>query len=159
MVDVGGGTGTMLAEILRIRPGIHGILVDQPQTVARSAELFRAAGVVGRVTLAGQSFFDPLPPGGDLYLLRGILNDWPDNEAAAILRRCCEAARPSGRVVVLKSVGPNDAPRDLTIEMLLLGGKHRTVMEFQALARQAGLEVSAAGQQSSGYFVVDCRPV
>jgi hypothetical protein len=67
-----------------------------------------ATGVAGRVTMAGQSFFDPLPSGADLYLLRGVLNDWPDREAVAILTRCAGAARP--------------------------------------------------GPQSSGYFVVECRP-
>src|SRR5687768_16176911 len=63
VVDVGGGTGLMLAEILRIRPHIRGTLLDLPRTVARSAEVFQAAGVAGRVTIAGQSFFDPLPAG------------------------------------------------------------------------------------------------
>jgi 2,7-dihydroxy-5-methyl-1-naphthoate 7-O-methyltransferase len=159
IVDVGGGTGSMLAEILHIRPTIQGILVDQPDTVARSADIFRDAGVTERVTTIGQSFFDPLPPGADLYLLRGILNDWPDQEAQSILKRCAEAARPNGRVVVLKSVGPDDAPKDLTIEMLLLGGKHRTISEFRDQANKAGLNVLAAEQQASGYFVVECRPI
>jgi precorrin-6B methylase 2 len=157
IVDVGGGTGAMLAEILRLRPQIHGILVDQMKTVARSAEIFRAAGVADRVTPAGQSFFDSLPSGADIYLLRGILNDWPDHEATQILRRCAEAAYPSGRVVILKSINPEDAPKDLFIEMVLLGGKQRTVTEFPELARKVGLEVSAAGPQPSGYFVVECR--
>ncbi len=157
VVDVGGGTGAMLAEILRTRPKIHGILVDQAETVARSGEIFQAAGVAEQVTTVGQSFFDPLPAGGDLYLLRGVLNDWPDREAASILRRCAEAAFPAGRVVVLKGIGPDGAPKDLSIEMLLVGGKHRTVSEFRELARQAGLTVAAAGQQPSGYFVVECR--
>ena len=114
--------------------------------------------MIGRVTTVGQSFFDPLPPGADLYLLRGILNDWPDAEAVAILRRCAEAARPAGRVVILKSVGPDNAPRDLEIEMLLLGGRHRTLTEFHALAQQAGLHVIIAGQQSA-YYVVECLPI
>jgi len=157
VVDVGGGTGAMLAEILRARPHIHGTLVDLPRTVARSAETFRAAGVTDRVTTVGQSFLDPLPAGADIYLLRGILNDWPDSGAAAILRRCAEAARPAGRVVVLKSVGPDDAPGGLHIEMVLLGGKHRTVTEFRELASQSGLEVAAASHQAA-YFVVECRP-
>lgn len=159
VADVGGGTGAMLAEILRARPALRGILVDLPRTAARSGEIFQAAGVAERATAVEQSFFDPLPPGADLYLLRGVLNDWPDREAAAILRRCAEAARPSGRVVVLKGVGPDEAPRDLSIEMVLVGGKHRTVAEFGELARQAGLEVVAAGRQPSGYFVVECRPL
>lgn len=158
VVDVGGGTGAMLAEILRTRPELHGTLVDLPRTVARSAETFQTAGVAERVTTVGQSFFDPLPAGADLYLLRGVLNDWPDREATAILSRCAEAARPNGRVVVLKGGGPDDAPRGLTIEMVLLGGKHRTMAEFRELAREVGLAVSAAQQQPSAYFVVECRP-
>ena len=158
VVDVGGGTGAMLAQILRIRPEIHGTLVDLSRTVALSHETFLAAGVDARVTTVGQSFFDPLPAGADLYLLRGILNDWPDREATAILSRCAEAARPAGRVVLLGGVVADDAPRSLSIEMVLLGGKHRTVAELRECARQAGLEVMAGKRQPSGYFVVECRP-
>jgi len=158
VVDAGGGTGAMLAEILRAHPKIRGTLVDLPRTANRSAEIFAAAGVTERATVIGQSFFDPLPPGADLYLLRGILNDWPDREAQAILCRCAEAARPHGRVVVLKSVSPDGARSGLRIEMVLAGGKQRTLNEFRELAQGAGLEVSNAGQQGS-YFVVECRPV
>ncbi|HKQ72160.1 MAG TPA: methyltransferase [Blastocatellia bacterium] len=158
VVDVGGGTGAMLAEFLRKRPEIRGTLVDLPRTVALSAEIFQTAGVAERVTTVGQSFFDPLPSGADIYMLRGILNDWPDAEARAILSRCAEAARPDGRVVVLGGVSIDDAQRSLVIEMVLCGGKHRTVTEFRELAHEAGLEVLAAGRQPSGYFVVECRP-
>lgn len=158
VADVGGGTGAMLTEILRLRPEIRGMLVDLPRTVALSAEIFAAAGVADRVTTVGQSFFDALPRGADLYLLRGIINDWPDREATALLRRCAEAARPNGRVVVLKSVSPDGTRRGLTIEMVLVGGKHRTLTEFRELAQAAGLEILAAGPQASGYFVVECRP-
>jgi SAM-dependent methyltransferase len=157
VADVGGGTGAMLAEILRAHPHVKGILIDLPKTVARSAEIFEPAGVSGRVAAAGQSFFDPLPPGADLYLLRGILNDWPDRESGAILRNCAIAAHPNGRVVILKSVQPDGTPKDLFIEMVLLGGRPRTVSEFTVLARQSGLEVLSAGQQPD-YFVVECRP-
>jgi SAM-dependent methyltransferase len=158
VIDVGGGTGAMLAELLRIRPHLRGILVDLPRTVARSTPIFEAAGVAGRVTTAGQSFFDPLPAGADLYLLRNVLNDWPDPEATAILSRCGEAARPAGRVVVLKGALPDGAPRPLVIEMVLAGGKQRSVSEMTELARRAGLEVLAAGPHPSGYFNVECRP-
>jgi hypothetical protein len=146
VVDVGGGTGAMLAEVLRVRPGIQGILIDLPKTVARAGP---------HLTTVGQSFFDPLPAGADLYLLRGVINDWPDPEALAILRRCAEAARPNGRVVILKSVGPDDTPKELAIETVLLGGKKRTLVEFRVLAGQAGLHVIAAGSQKA-YYVVEC---
>ncbi len=78
VVDVGGGTGSLLAAILAKHPTIRGVLVDQPATVARAADILEPAGVADRVSLAGQSFFDPLPAGADLYLLKSILFDWPD---------------------------------------------------------------------------------
>ncbi|MGH9720631.1 MAG: methyltransferase [Bryobacteraceae bacterium] len=159
VVDVGGGTGAMLAEILRARPQIRGTLVDLPRTVARAGETFRSAGVTDRVTMIGQSFFDALPAGADLYLLKGVLNDWPDREAGAILSRCADAARPSGRVVLLSGVGPDGASKGLEIEMVLVGGKHRGVAEFRELARRSGLAVVSAGRQSAGYFVVECLPI
>jgi hypothetical protein len=160
VVDVGGGTGALLAEVLRARPGVRGILVDQAPTVTRSAEVFRAAGVADRVTGVGQSFFDQLPPGADVYLLKNVLADWPDAEAAALLRRCAAAARPHCRVVLLGGVHADEAgapPADLLM-LVLVGGKERTLSEFRALAAGAGLEVSAAGRKPSGRFVVECRP-
>jgi 2,7-dihydroxy-5-methyl-1-naphthoate 7-O-methyltransferase len=155
VVDVGGGTGSFLAEILGARPFIRGILVDLPRTVARSYEIFAQAGVSDRVEVVGQSFFEKLPLAADVYTLKGVINDWPDKEARAILARCAEAARPAGRVVVLKGISADDAPRGLTIEMVLAGGKQRTLSEFRELARTAGLEVVAAGQQE-GYYVAEC---
>jgi hypothetical protein len=165
VVDVGGGTGAMLAAMLWARPQLRGILVDLPRTVARSAEVFKAAGVADRVTTVGQSFFDPLPAGADLYLLKKVLNDWPDRETTAILSRCAEAARRvppgrgRGRVVVLGGVSDSDRPKRLEPDMIVAGGKANTLAEFRALACQAGLEVTAAGPQPSGYFVVECRPL
>src|ERR1700745_3317817 len=69
VVDVGGGTGAMLASLLRRHPQARGILVDLPGTVARAGELIESFGVAGRVTVEGQSFFDPLPAGGGLLLV------------------------------------------------------------------------------------------
>jgi SAM-dependent methyltransferase len=158
VVDVGGGTGAMLAALLRLRPRLRGTLVEFPRTVALSGDTFQTSGVADRVTTVGQSFFDPLPSGADLYLLRKVMSNWPDREATILLRRCADAARPGGRIIVLGGVEADGAPRPLSIEMVLLGAKHRSVTEFRELARGAGLQVAAAGRQPSGYFVVECRP-
>ena len=111
-----------------------------------------------RVTTVGQSFFDPLPVGADLDLLKSILSDWPDREATAILKRCAEAARPSGRVVVLNGVAPDQDPSPALLMMVLVGGRDRTLGQFRELAREAGLEVRAAARQPSGRFVVERCP-
>ena len=159
VVDVGGGTGALLAEILRAHPGVHGTLIDLPRTVARSDEMFQAAGVSDRVTTIGQSFFDPLPAGADLYVLKGVLSDWPDREATAILRRCAEAARPNGRVVAFTRAVPGEQASPELLMMVLVGGRDRTMEEFHEMARAAGLEVRAFGRQPSGRGLVECRPI
>ena len=159
VVDVGGGTGTLLAEILRARPEVRGTLVDLPRPVARSGEVFEAAGVADRATAVAQSFFDPLPAGSDLYVLKNVLGDWPDREATAILKRCAEAARPSGRVVAFTGAGPGEEASPELLMMVLVGGRGRTLDEFREMAREAGLEVTAVGRQASGRVIAECRPI
>jgi hypothetical protein len=151
VVDVGGGTGMLLAAIQRARPGVRCILVDLPRTIARALPEVRENAV-------GQSFFDPLPPGADVYTIKNVLADWPDAEALALLTRCAEAARPNGRVVVLGGVTPDDEADPNLLMLVLVGGKSRTVAEFSDLAARAGLRVTATGRQPSGRFIVECRP-
>jgi SAM-dependent methyltransferase len=160
VVDVGGGTGSLLAEILRTQPTLLGTLVDLPPTVARSHRTFQDAGVAQRVTTVGQSFFDPLPAGADLYLLKCVLCDWPDREATTILRRCAEAARPAGRVLIVGGVSPDEAggPAPELLMLVLVGGRERKLADFREMARAAGLDVHAAKRLKSGRFAVECRP-
>ena len=156
VVDVGGGTGALLAEGLKAHPHLQGTLVDLPRTIARSHEVFAAAGVAGRVATAAKSFFDPLPPGADLYFLKSILSDWPDSEATAILRRCAEAATPTSRIVLVNGVTPNEAPDPDLLMLVLVGGKGRTLSEFRLLAAEAGLQVRSAARRPSGRYLVEC---
>ena len=149
----------MLASLLRRHPRALGILVDLPGTVARAGETIESFGVAERVTVEAQSFFDPLPAGADLYLLKSVLNDWPDEPTVAILRRCAEAATTAqASIVVLGGVAADETPRSLGIDMLVAGGKSSTLTQFTELARRAGLDVIAARTQSSGRYVVECRP-
>jgi hypothetical protein len=159
VVDVGGGAGAMLAQTLRAHPHLRGTLVDLPRTVARSGEIFESAGVRDRVTVSGQSFFDPLPRGADVYLLTRLLLDWPDEQAATLLTRCAEAAAPHGRVVVDGGVSPGGAPpKGGLMVMMLTGGRTRNLDQFGALAAKAGLAVTASGNAPSGRYIVECRP-
>ena len=162
VVDVGGGTGTLLAEVLKAHPSVKGTLVDLPETVGRSDAVFREAGVQDRVTKSPQSFFEPLPTGADLYLLKSVLGDWPDAEATVILRNCANAARPGGRILILNGVSPDDGrvgPSPALLMMVLVGGRDRQLTEFRELAKTCGLQVSEARPQGSWRLVVECVPI
>ncbi|MDG4820282.1 methyltransferase [Asanoa sp. WMMD1127] len=161
VVDVGGGTGALVAEILRANPHVRATLVDLPETVARGRALLAERGLDDRCAFAGQSFFDPLPQGGDVYLLSAILHDWSDAQARAILGRCAEAAGPSGHVVIIESHGTaGDDPAmfaEMSLRMLVLaGGRERTVEDYAALAAEAGLTATATTTTPSGLAVIDC---
>ncbi len=163
VVDVGGGTGALVAEVLRADPDIRATLVDLPETVARGRRFLAGRGLDGRCGFAGQSFFDPLPAGGDVYLLSAVLHDWDDEPAIAILRRCAEAAGAAGHVVIVESHGTaGDDPgmfAEMNLRMLVLaGGRERGVEQYRTLAAAAGLAAADVRTTSSGLVVIDCRP-
>jgi len=109
VADIGGGTGTLIAEVLRRHPHLRGTLADLlPETAARARQYLAGLGLDGRCEVVGQSFFDPLPPGADAYLPSRIIHDWDDAAATAILRRCAEAAASTGRVLVIESAVGGD---------------------------------------------------
>jgi len=68
VVDVGGGNGALLIELVRRRPELRGIVFDLPETVRDEAALG------DRIEFAAGSFFERVPT-GDVYLLSGILHD------------------------------------------------------------------------------------
>lgn len=161
VVDVGGGRGALVAEVLQANPEVRATLFDLPETTARAREFLADRGLDGRCSFAGGSFFDPLPTGGDIYLLRHVVHDWGDDEATAILRRCAEAAGDRGRVVVIESHGTSgDDPgmfAEMDLRMLLIsGGRERSVDDYRRLVSAAGLRADDVHATRRGQVVLDC---
>jgi len=90
VVDVGGGNGALVVQLLQRLPDLHGIVFDLPETNVDKASLG------DRCTFVAGSFFESVPT-GDAFVLSGILHDWDDEHAAAILRTIREIGRASCR--------------------------------------------------------------
>jgi hypothetical protein len=164
VADIGGGTGTLIAEVLRHNPWLRGTLVDLPETAARARDYLAGLGLDGRCETVGQSFFEPLPVGADAYLLNRVIHDWDDAAASAVLRRCREAANRTGRVLVVESHGTADgdpaAFAEMNLRMLVLtGGRERTIDDYTALAAGAGLRVTAVHDITERHVIIECVPV
>jgi 2,7-dihydroxy-5-methyl-1-naphthoate 7-O-methyltransferase len=158
VVDVGGGKGDLLAEILKTYNHISGKLVDLPRTVKIAEKVFLEAAVTDRIEIIGQSFFEPLPSGSDIYILKKIITNWPDDEVKDILTLCQRAAYPNGRIIIIGGVSDGDTMRYLPIEMILIDGKYRTLEEFKQLAKECKLEVIRHSEQEIG-DVTECRVI
>lgn len=153
VVDVGGGHGSLLAAILDANPGVRGHLVDLEETAAGARELLRRFG--DRAEVTGGSFFDPLPAGGDAYVLFDILHNWDDAQARRILARCTEAAGAGGRVLVVESIG---GVTEFDLVMLVhFGGRDRRVAELEELAAATGLALVGATRVTDGRSVLEFR--
>jgi hypothetical protein len=163
VADIGGGTGTLIAEVLRRHPRLHGTLAELPETAARARHYLAGLGLDDRCEIVGQSFFDPLPAGADAYLLSRVIHDWDDAAAIAILRRCAEAAGSAGRVLVIESHaaadGDSAAFAEMNLRMLVLaGGRERTIDHYSALAGTAGLQVTAVHDLTERHVIIECVP-
>lgn len=138
VVDVGGGNGALLVELLRRRPTLRGIVLDLPETVRDEAALGP------HIEFVEGSFFEAVPA-GDAYVLSGIIHDWDDEAATSILRTIRAAAPPGARVLITETVlQPGNEPEGakwLDLLMLVLaGGRERAEAEWRALLEGADLE-------------------
>jgi hypothetical protein len=138
VVDVGGGNGALLMDLLRRRPGPRGIVLDLPETIRDGESLGPD------IEFVEGSFFESVPV-GDTYLLSGIIHDWDDGAATAILRTIRVAAPPHARLLITETViEPGNEPEGgkwLDLLMLVLaGGRERTEPEWRALLEAGGFE-------------------
>jgi hypothetical protein len=162
-VDVGGGRGTLLVALLRARPGLRGVLFDLPHVAGRAHAWLAAAGVSERCGVVAGDFFDAVPAGADLYLLKDILHDWDDERAVAILRTVRAAIAETGRLAVIERVIPaadTPAPGKLVdVTMLLVtGGRERTRDEYESLLAAGGFALGTITPTPAGTDVITARP-
>ncbi len=145
IVDIGGGQGLLLREILLACPASRGLLFDQPQVVG-SATLMTTPGLENRVETVAGSFFDAIPAGGDAYIMKAILHDWDDDKAIEILRACSRAMLQAATLVVIERViaPPNQIAEAKFSDLNMLvthGALERTREEFTDLFANGGFRL------------------
>jgi hypothetical protein len=153
VVDVGGGNGSLLLDLAARRPGIRGIVFDLPETF-RDEAVLAAAGI----EFVEGSFFERVPQ-GDVYVFGTVIHDWPDDDAATILRTVCTHAPADARVLIIESVIPpgNERHGAKWLDLLMLAlfaARERTEPQWRRLIEDAGLRVDAI---EDGLIQATCR--
>jgi hypothetical protein len=160
IVDVGGAHGDLVLHILQANPHMRGTVFDLPHVADAARQAIAAQGYAGRCEALGGDFFQAVPPGGDVYVLKLIVHDWPDPEVVRILYNCHAVMPPDGTLLVIEMVLPDDhqlSPVHVSdLNMLVMtGGQERTVQAYDALLAQAGFRLTRRIPTGSPYEVLE----
>jgi len=163
LVDVGGGRGALIAGVLRAHGKMRGILFDMPQVIVTAQSLLDQAGIADRCRMLGGDFFEAVPAGADLYVLKFILHDWPDDKCVRILRNCRKAMARGGRVLIVEHVVPEDGgphiSKFMDMNMMInTGGRERTRQELEQLLASADLQLRHVAPTAIGLKILECVP-
>jgi hypothetical protein len=164
IVDVGGGQGALLAEILKTWPHVRGILFDLPAVVESAQPFLTAVGIAERCTCVAGDFFQRLPGGGDAYILKRVIHDWEDAQAAAMLTQCHRAMPAHSRLLLMERViPPGNTPSvgklaDMTM-LVHYGALERTEAEFRGLLEAAGFTLVRIIPTQTSLSIIEGVPV
>jgi SAM-dependent methyltransferase len=160
LADIGGGNGEVLLSILKKHPALRGLYFDLPAVADRARANFEAAGLADRCRIVAGSFFEKIPAGADVYLLRHIIHDWDDIQSAKILDNCRQAVSAAGKLLVVEGiVPPGNEPsvsKFFDLAMLVnLGGVERTEDEYRALFAICGFRLSRVVPTTTWVSVIE----
>ena len=164
VVDVGGGYGSLIVEILKHNSHLTGVLFDIKHVLDQAGCRIDSAGLSQRCDLAAGDFFEKLPTGGDLYIYSQVLHDWNDRDCLRILETCRRALRPSAKLLLVETLMPEQIEGtcpavELDLMMLMLtGGKERTLSEYRELLALAGFRLTEVLRIDTNFSILEASP-
>ena len=146
IVDIGGGTGLILSTILSKYKEIKGTLFDLPHVVDNSKDLIKDQDILNRLKIIAGTFFETMPEGGDLYMMKNILHCWNDENSIKILQNIRKILPQKGKLLIIETIIKNDNKPSFgkmtDIYMMVgLGGRERTEKEYRILLKRAGFRI------------------
>jgi len=146
IVDIAGGHGYLLAQILKATPNLRGLLFDVEPVITGAKALLEREGVSERAELIAGNFFESVPAVADAYIMKHIIHDWDDEQSIKILRNITAAMPARAKLLIVEMVVPEGNEPHMSklmdLSMLVLpGGVERTEAEYHALLAEAGLRL------------------
>jgi hypothetical protein len=146
IIDIAGGQGFFLSSILKKYNTPKGTIFDLPQVTENSVNFPEKTGLSGRLDFIAGSFFEIIPSGGDLYLLKNILHNWNDEDSVKILRNIRNVIPQKGRLLIIEIIIEKDnypswgKMMDLYM-MIGVNGRERTREEYAELLKKSGFRI------------------
>jgi hypothetical protein len=163
LMDLGGGSGFLLASVLKAHPALRGVLVDRPAALDYAQTRPFWDGLADRVRFESADFFESVPRGCHACLMKNVLHDWDDAHARHILQNCRRAIPDDGFLVLVEySLGAENTPslgKMMDVMMMTsFGGKERTVEEHRQLLASAGFRLANVYPLPNEVMILEARP-
>ena len=161
IVDIGGGYGGLLYNILNAFPRIKGTIADLPYMKEKAEIQIADNNLRERCDFRECDFFKKIPDGYDCYILSNILHDWDDEKSEMILKNCHNAMHQNGILIVIESIIPDrnvfSIAKLLDIEVLIMGGgKERTEIEYRELLNKSGFNLNKIIDTKESVSILEC---
>ena len=163
LVDLGGGKGGILLELMGRYPQLNTTLFDSAEVlVNHHPEL--SNHYHERFHKVAGDFFKKIPTDADAYLFKGVLHDFSDDDTRKILKNCRAQIDPSARVLIAEQVipeipGPHPNKTMDIVMMALLDGRQHTLAQWQGMVRECGFKVTEVYNTPSIFTLFELRPV
>lgn len=164
LVDIAGGTGSLITSILEAYPSLQGILFELPPVIEKASPVISTTEVSDRCQLVAGNFFESIPQGGDVYLLKHILHNWNDESVLSILRNCRQAMAASSKLLLIEHlILPGNEPCfgklvDVSMLVWCKGGKERTEVEYANLLDLAGFKLVGVIATQTSLSILEAVP-
>lgn len=111
LLDVGGGNGTFILEVMKLYPNLTLGVFDLPSVIEETKIKISHLIDVSRINLiAGNFIKDGLPHGYDIIFLNRVLYDHNDTVVEIILNKIYDALTPKGQLVISEPMAGNHYP-------------------------------------------------
>jgi hypothetical protein len=161
LTDVGGGYGSLMAEILIAFPDLQGVVAELASVVQAAKAEIQARGLDTRCRVVECDFFKEIPAGSDAYLMSHILHDWDDDRCIVILKNCKRAMEPRSKLLIVEDIIPEgntfSIGKLLDLEVFVMGGgRERTEAEFKRLFEKCGFKLARIFPTQESISVIEC---
>lgn len=156
MLQVGGGNGETAIRLAKALPQLSFVVQDVPHMVevGKKAAANLPSAVASRLQFHVHDFFNEQPvKGASVYLMRGIMHNWPDEDAATILRNIVAVMRPGTSILMIDTVLLPPGATPASIEGMqrendmrmghLMNTRERDLGAWQKLLHSAGLKIQS----------------
>ena len=164
IMDIGGGIGILLSQILKTHKSLRGVLADQPHVLERARQRgFLGGDLAARTTMSDCDFFREVPSGCRAYLMKNVIHDWDDVKARDILVNCRRAVGANGVLLLVEwslpeANLPSTGKLSDLIMLVLTGGKERTTDEYRKLLASAGFRFNRLVPTATELAIIEAIP-